>query len=347
MKWMIASVAALLLLISGMLPASAMAAPLGTQPPAFAVTAGEIALPSMIGLNVWDGAMVKRGDTLEDLARENPDIPYVYLGTEIVFTIDGPAPDSMVLRDYLLRADGTEKYWVDDPQNEVAFTFEDGVGRFDLLGSTMTLLSSNSADYEPGNTIWGFKLTCSWGENECEYAFILRTDAGISPQYPVEPVTREEIIQLEGADETIITTRFESTRGYAMWLDMQYLELLPESEGNDIDEFRYMAADDDRYSVSINYSGQWEYTFAMACDDVKQVLIDNHGSAEEIDAEGVFTGFDARGFAAKNGDITILEYVVDAGEGSFYIYITFPHEAAEGFGSRMIWMLRSFELNER
>ena len=39
------------------------------------------------------------------------------------------------------------------------------------------MLSSNSKDYEPENTIRGFKLICSWGDNECEYGFIITSDA--------------------------------------------------------------------------------------------------------------------------------------------------------------------------
>ncbi len=177
MKRIVAFVATFALLAVGSILAPATATAFATQPPAFTVRADETVLPSTVGLNKWEGAMIKRGDTLVNLAKEWPELPYVKPGTEIVFTIDGPAPDSMVLRDYVLNEDGTEKYWVDAPQNEVAFAFENGAGSFALRGNFLSLLSSNSEDYEPGRSIRGFKLTCAWGENECEYAFILRTDA--------------------------------------------------------------------------------------------------------------------------------------------------------------------------
>ena len=36
---------------------------------------------------------------------------------------------------------------------------------------------SKRKDYEDGNTLRGFRLICTWGENECEYVFVIRTDA--------------------------------------------------------------------------------------------------------------------------------------------------------------------------
>lgn len=161
------------------------------------------------------------------------------------------------------------------------------------------------------------------------------------------PVTREESIYLEGVEETITTTRFESQRGYSLWIDTDYLTLQPEGEGNDIDEFLRPDTEDRRYLVAINYDGVLGYTFEEAAESALQVLTDNHAGAEEFDIEGTFTGLTARGFCATDGDMTFLKYVVDAGEGAFYIYITFPREAAEGFGSRAIQMLKSFEILAR
>jgi len=53
---------------------------------------------------------------------------------------------------------------------------------------------SSLAAYEPGSTIKGYRLVCSWGGNECEYAFIIRSDLGnmIWPVLPEETTVPPE-----------------------------------------------------------------------------------------------------------------------------------------------------------
>ncbi len=174
-----AMVLGLVLALTGAISGMAMAMPMDTQPPVFTVMAGGEALPSTVGLNRWNGAMVKRADTLEALAAEGGALPYVALGTEITFDFGGATPDSMEMTGYVLNRDGTQKYWLDDPRSEVTPVFENGAGTFQFTGNFLTLLSSDSADYGQGQSMQGFKLTCNWGENQCEYAFMLRTDAGV------------------------------------------------------------------------------------------------------------------------------------------------------------------------
>jgi hypothetical protein len=72
----------------------------------------------------------------------------------------------MPLNKYTLREDIT-----------TPITFSNRKGTFELDMHPAVFLSSNSEDYLPGKTMRGFKLTCSWGDNQCEYGFIIRTDA--------------------------------------------------------------------------------------------------------------------------------------------------------------------------
>ena len=51
------------------------------------------------------------------------------------------------------------------------------ISSFKLERHWAALLSSSSEDYKNGNTLRGFRLLCTWGENQCEYAFVIRTDA--------------------------------------------------------------------------------------------------------------------------------------------------------------------------
>lgn len=163
----------------------------------------------------------------------------------------------------------------------------------------------------------------------------------------IAPQTRQEVIQLEGMDETVTTTYIESPRGYSMWIDTDILSLQPESEGNNMDVFLRPDIDDMSYEVSICYNSQLDYTFEQAIRDVLRTMTENYGFAEEFEADGTFTNLPAVGIYAMEGDTTILQYIVDASDGEYYVVVKFPNEAAEGFASRVIWMLRSFEVLPR
>lgn len=156
--------------------------------------------------------------------------------------------------------------------------------------------------------------------------------------------TRTESIFLEGVEETITTTRIETYRGYSWWIDTDYLTLIPEVEGLGMDLFRRPDTEDNRYEVAIYYGGWLGYTFEEDAEITLQNMLDNYANAEEFDIDRTFADLPARGFCATEGDMTFLHYVVDVGEGAYHIGISFPQEAAEGFGSRVIQMLRSFEV---
>lgn len=158
------------------------------------------------------------------------------------------------------------------------------------------------------------------------------------------PQTRTETISLEGTEETIITTYVETYRGYSLWIDTNYLALVPEIEGLGMDLFRRPDSEDNRYEVAIYYAGWLGYTFEEDAEITLQNMQDNYAGAEKFDTEGTFTGLPARGFHATDGDMSYLHYVIDAGEGAFHIDISFPSEAAEGFAARVIRMLGSFEV---
>jgi len=78
--------------------------------------------------------------------------------------------------DSVLNESGVIKYTTREDIT-IPFTFSNRKGAFMLEMNPAVFLSSNSEDYLPGKTMRGFRLTCSWGENQCEYGFITRTDA--------------------------------------------------------------------------------------------------------------------------------------------------------------------------
>lgn len=150
----------------------------GGKAPDISVRAGETELSWVMGLNKWDGAVIDRMDNYEQFMNLYPELVKVELGTEITVEFLGGSPDSVTLRDEVLSADGRRKY--DEKVTKASeLAVRDGAISFSLEPHFAVYLSSSTEDYEPGAVIRGFKLSCSWGENECEYAFVLRTDPGL------------------------------------------------------------------------------------------------------------------------------------------------------------------------
>lgn len=183
------------------------------------------------------------------------------------------------------------------------------------------------------------------------YRILLLTLALLMMAMPLASAqeTRTEIIMLEGMEEEIETTYFESPRGYSFWYDPQ--SIIPQvwgdedGEGNDIDTF--VPANPDAASpirLDIYFGGGLSYTLDQAARDTMDMLIENYGQAEAWDVSGMFEdGLLARGFYAPQGDGVMTDYfLVEANGGAFHIVLTYPLEAAEGYASRIRWMLRSF-----
>lgn len=82
-------------------------------------------------------------------------------------------PDKLTISDVLLNKDGNKMY----PSIEIISIpaeLKNGKCSFEINKNMETLLNSN---WEPNKTYnRGFRMTATWGENECEYAFMIRTD---------------------------------------------------------------------------------------------------------------------------------------------------------------------------
>lgn len=149
-----------------------------TEPPEIIIMADDTQIGYVVGLNKWNRAVYDRENTFETIMKEESkiEIPYIKSGTIIEIKVKGRVPDTVELRDSVLNESGVIKYTTREDIT-IPFTFSNRKGAFMLEMNPAVFLSSNSEDYLPGKTIRGFRLTCSWGDNQCEYGFIIRTDA--------------------------------------------------------------------------------------------------------------------------------------------------------------------------
>jgi hypothetical protein len=155
-----------------------------SEPPKLKITAGDSELLYVVGLDEWNGNTYSSGDNFTFIMQDNSlsDLPRVALGETISIEFDGKAPDSVKLTDHVLASDGTHTFTVEKAngthtfavESTIDIAFSKGKGSF-TLGKNWTAALGSSDDM-PDASIRGFRLVCTWGDNECEYAFIIRSD---------------------------------------------------------------------------------------------------------------------------------------------------------------------------
>ena len=150
-----------------------------TEPPEIKIIAGNSEMAYVVEKITWNGEKIEEEDRFISLMQNQTvtDLAYIKLNETMQFEFDGKAPDSLSLTDQILNQDGSVKY-TEKETRTVSLQEKNGGWECTLGVNPAVHLSSNSADYEAGATIRGFRLLCVWGKNECEYVFILRSDAG-------------------------------------------------------------------------------------------------------------------------------------------------------------------------
>ena len=142
------------------------------EPPEISIHIGDKEIEYVSAKNKWNGSVYDREDTFITILKEQNEIPVFENGSiaEIVFS-NNP-PDEFMVMDILINEDGNQIY-TDKEIKNIPVESNDGKYSFDI---EYHFASSFSSFYEPGKTdIRGFRMIASWGENECEYAFVVRT----------------------------------------------------------------------------------------------------------------------------------------------------------------------------
>ena len=145
------------------------------EPPKVSIISNNIDIPYVIGKNIWNGAIYDREDNLQVIMKDNTEetLKYIPIGQGIEIVFEGVNPDSVELVDQVIDNSGNEMFT--NSSKIISINFENGKCSFNLDDHYATLLSSNSETFEKG-VLRGFRLTCKWGENECEYSFVIKTN---------------------------------------------------------------------------------------------------------------------------------------------------------------------------
>jgi len=143
------------------------------EPPKLTITIGDKELQYITAKNKWNGSIYDRQDTFQAILKEGSgiEIPFIELDKTAVIKFKNNPPDKFTIADILIDKEGNKMY--STSINNIPFELKDGKYSFKINKNMDTSLDSNwflNKTYSRG-----FRMTASWGENECEYAFIIKT----------------------------------------------------------------------------------------------------------------------------------------------------------------------------
>lgn len=165
--------------------------------PVISVAVSGAELPYAVGLIEWDGAVYDRVDTWGIYSGEHglTAIPSVSLGDTVDITFPESQPDQVQLQAFVL--DDSARPLAEYGGVGVEIVFAGGEGSFVLnaeLESAMQLAATAQVEAEgaePGDdaalalesgpvlpaaasdSLRGFMLVCNWGDNYCEFVFVV------------------------------------------------------------------------------------------------------------------------------------------------------------------------------
>jgi hypothetical protein len=145
------------------------------EPSKLTITVGEKQLDYIVAKNKWNGAMYDREDTFQTILKKDSksEIPYIEIGNTAIISFMNNPPSKFTIKDILIDENGNQIY-SDKLIIDIPVELKDGKASFEI---EKHLASGLSSYYVEGKTdIRGFRMIATWGENECEYAFIIRTD---------------------------------------------------------------------------------------------------------------------------------------------------------------------------
>jgi len=146
------------------------------EPPEIKIAIDGKQLEYVVAKNSWDGVMYDREDTFETILKKTPlsSIPYIKTGSTVEIDFGDNPPDKLTVLDLLIDENGNQMY-SDKEIITIPVELTDDETSFKIEKHMASALSSSSILDK--KNIRGFRIIAGWKENECEYAFIIKSDA--------------------------------------------------------------------------------------------------------------------------------------------------------------------------
>lgn len=144
------------------------------EPPEIKITLDNKTIDYVVEKNKWDGSVYDREDTFKTIIKQGFDIPYIQIGKTVEADFGENAPDKLDISDIIINNDGSQLYQ-DKVNYKPSFELKEGKCTFKIDKNPASFLSSYYVKNK--KDIRGIRIIASWGENECEYAFVIKADA--------------------------------------------------------------------------------------------------------------------------------------------------------------------------
>lgn len=161
----------LLIIMSTLIPAGCSSNFI-QEPPEISIVIGGKQIEYVSAKNKWDGNVYDREDTFITILKGQKDIPIFENGSIAEITFKNNPPNKFTVSDILINEEGKQIYTNKEIKN-IPVELKNGKCTFEI---EYNLASALSSSYEPNKKdIRGFRMIAYWGENECEYAFVIKT----------------------------------------------------------------------------------------------------------------------------------------------------------------------------
>jgi len=144
------------------------------EPPELVIKIGDKEIEYISAKNKWNGSIYDREDTFVTILKEQEDIPFFENSSIVEIAFKSNPPDKFTVSEILIDKNGRQIY----TNKEIKNVPVELVGGKYVIEIEYHFASALSSYYEPNKQeLRGFRMIASWGENECEYAFVIKTDS--------------------------------------------------------------------------------------------------------------------------------------------------------------------------
>ena len=239
------------------------------EPPDILISIDNKEIEYVSAKNKWDGSVYDREDTFVTIFKEQRDIPIFENGSIAEISFKSNPPDEFKIMDILIDENGRQIY-TDKEIINIPVKLIDGKCSFEI---EKHLASSLSSYYEPEKKdIRGFRMIASWGENECEYAFVIKT----YDTDEILAIVQNEVKTLAGLDDVEASELFSIEDIYYIKVKIQDLMLHYEYiyEGSVEDKPTAFTAytDRDLNNIEKEISGDYYEIWRYEKGDLKRIL---------------------------------------------------------------------------
>ncbi len=178
------------------------------EPAELSITIGDKKIEYVVGKNIWNGAIFDREDTFQTILKQSSgiEIPIIDIDEFATIKFINNTPDKITVYDILIDENGNQIY-TDNSTAIIPVKLNNNQCTFKISKHIASYLSSyyehNQINYR------GFRVVANWGENECEYGFIIRT----KEQSDMQEINNEERQKIDLYTEVMKAAFLEENGG--------------------------------------------------------------------------------------------------------------------------------------